>query len=332
MIYETFISPTERPTTSLAIKRALLSFDKVHVADPQDRDYFPPQAFAIAMGMPPIFGFNMGPVRPLGKVPGYDAAFDQTMSEVDRARREGLVDIVASYDRTTSDQFTLGAVLLGDYPLNPNFLLWAYRTIGRDNDVLTSAIADDRALFDLPDEMIGTLGLANCRADGGINDDPALPVLVGSLAREHLRETLSNIARARVASVIKSIGLCVSKKMIPFFDDAPYGAVAGRIAARANDVIDRVSEHDPLWAGRAQVLRIAHEEYIDDEILQRMPIDHVLQLRTKAWGEQASAREEMLWLSFQRSYQTNRSSRTQRGSELLHIARGRKTSNVSGLT
>jgi hypothetical protein len=112
LIYETFISPTEAPNTARELKRALLTFDKVHIADPRDRDFFPPQAFAIAMGMPPIFGFNMGPVRPLGKIPGYDNAFDRLMDEIDIARRQGLVDVISSYDLKTSEQATLGAVLL----------------------------------------------------------------------------------------------------------------------------------------------------------------------------------------------------------------------------
>ena len=55
----------------LEIKRALLTFDKVYLADPDDRELFPPQAFMTAIGMPPIMGISVGPVRPIGKLPGY---------------------------------------------------------------------------------------------------------------------------------------------------------------------------------------------------------------------------------------------------------------------
>ena len=41
MIYEAFVAPTESPNTALEIKRALLTFDKVYIADPDDRDLFP---------------------------------------------------------------------------------------------------------------------------------------------------------------------------------------------------------------------------------------------------------------------------------------------------
>ncbi|WP_206526181.1 hypothetical protein, partial [Mesorhizobium sp. M7A.F.Ca.MR.148.00.0.0] len=102
MIYETLFSPTEYVPSSLELKRALLTFDRVLLFDPDDRDFFPPQAFTIAMGMPPIFGMNIGPVKPLGKAPGYDDAFQRLLDEFSVAGRQGLVDVVSSYDRSSS--------------------------------------------------------------------------------------------------------------------------------------------------------------------------------------------------------------------------------------
>jgi hypothetical protein len=294
MIYEAFVAPKERPNSRLEIKRALLAFDKIYLPDPGDRDLFPPQAFMMAIGMPPIMGINTGPVRPLGKTRDYDNTFDKLISEIDIARRQGLIEVVSSYDRSTSDKATIGAVLLGNYPLNPQFMLGAYRNICREDDMLKLAIAGDNELLGLPDDEIRSMEVDHCRADGGINADPALPPLEGNLSRKELRIPLSNIARARLGSVIKTIGFCVSKKMIPCFGDASYCAIANKIAHRANDVIDRVAATDPFWASRAEVLRVAHEEYIDEEILDRMSVDDVLKLRTSAWGQQANAREEML--------------------------------------
>lgn len=294
MIYETFIAPTERPTSSLDIKRALLTFDKVNIADPDDRDFFPPQAFIAAMGMPPIVGVNFGPVRPLGKTKDYDSCFDQLMSEIDVARRQGLIDVVPSYDRSTSKQVTFGGVFLGGYPLNPKFLLWAYRNFLRDGVALKLAIEGDAQLFAENEDAIRAIEVAGCAADGSIYDDPALPLLDGMFSRENLRGAYSNIGRARVAAVIKSIGFCASKNLVPFFGDARQGAIARLIAVRANDVIDKVAEIDPSWANRTEVLKVAHEEYIDDEVLKGMSIDDVLRLRTRVWGQQAEARDGLL--------------------------------------
>jgi len=52
MIYEAFLAPTENPSSAVEIKRALLTFDKVYISDPGDRDLFPPQAFATNFNAP----------------------------------------------------------------------------------------------------------------------------------------------------------------------------------------------------------------------------------------------------------------------------------------
>ena len=121
-----------------------------------------------------------------------------------------------------------------------------------------------------------------------------MSLLEGDLLRETLRAPLSSIARARLASVIKSIGFCAAKQMVPYFGQPSFASLAGRIALRANDVVDLVSAHDAFFASRTEVLRVAHEEYIDETILEKMSVDDIIALRTTAWGEQATARDEML--------------------------------------
>ena len=206
MIRSAYLAPSEIPITDLQVKRALLTYDRVLIADPNDRDLFPPQAFLMAMGLPPFMGMNVGPVRPLAKSADYDRRFDQLIEQIDPARRQGLVDIISSYDLTTSSQTTMGAVLTGGYPLNPQLLLWAFRSIAREQSVLNAALEGDDQLMGLPDEQIEALSVGPAKADGGINDDPALPLLERSLARDHLRESLTLIARGRIAATMKSIG------------------------------------------------------------------------------------------------------------------------------
>ncbi|MER9814677.1 hypothetical protein [Mesorhizobium sp. M0129] len=293
MIYETVIAPTERVPTSLELKRALLTFDRVVLFDPDDRDFFPPQAFMIAMGMPPLLGINTGPVKPLGKAPGYDDAFQQILDEFSVAGRQGLVDVISSYDRSSSNSATIGAVQMGGYPLNPRFLLWAFRNIARDEDVVSIALEGDNWLFSLPKEVVQELAVQSA-ADGGINADPAIAPIQRPLNREGLREEYSRIGRARIASAMKTIGFCASRSMVPFFGQASTGNIANRIASRATSVMDKVTEFDPFWATRSQVMRIGHSEYIDETVLAAMPVDQVLKMRTRAWGHQAAARDEML--------------------------------------
>lgn len=288
------MSPAEAPIRSVDVKRALLTYDRVYIADPGDRDLIPPQSFMMALGLPPIMGFNAGPVRPLGKSPGYDDTFDQLMDELRVARRDGCVEVVSTYDLTTTGQTTIGAVLMGHYPLNPQFMLWSYRSVAREADVLRAAIEGDQRLMSLTDDQIVELSISQASADGGINDDPALPLLDGPLSREHLRGALTLIARGRIASTMKSIGYCASKDLVPVFGNGNSDALVRGFAARATQVIDRVGEEDAYWVNRRRALEIAHEEYIDDTVLSSMRIDDVLRLRSTVWGDQAKARDELL--------------------------------------
>jgi hypothetical protein len=75
MIYEALIAPHERSLTLREVKRALLTYDKVILIDPADRDMMPGNSFMSAiMGMP-LFGMDIGPIRPMGKTLGYDEQF-----------------------------------------------------------------------------------------------------------------------------------------------------------------------------------------------------------------------------------------------------------------
>ena len=298
-MYQTFIAPTETPPNSLAIKRALLTYDKVILSDPGDRDYFPPQLFMQAMssglGVPGLpIGMNCGPVCPLGKVNSYDETFDQLMNEIDYARREGIVDVVSTYDRSTDQGITIGSVPTGGYPLNSAFLLWAYRNIARDQAALSAAISDDPLISIEDAELLVSIGGEHAGADWKIQNDPALPLLDAELGRPELREALSRIARSRIASVMKTIGYCTSKDVVPTFWNRNYSTIASHMASRTSKVIDIVSDGDPHLILKNRVLELVHGEYVNDKILAQLSIDEVLRLRTNAWGEQAEARDDLL--------------------------------------
>jgi hypothetical protein len=295
VIRSAYIAPTEFAPSSIDVKRALLTYDRVYLSDPADRDLIPPQSFmAAATGMPAIIGFNMGAVRPLGKSKQYDDEFDQLMDELRIAHRDGCVEVVSTYDLRSSSQFSLGGIIMGDYPLNPQVILWAYRTIAREPSVLTGAIAGDEQLMALSDEQIDDLGVVEARGDISINNDPALPMLESPLSRERLRQKFTLIARARVASTIKSIGYCASKDLVPIFRGRNYNGLIKTFIDRANQTLDCVAGEDSHWNHRQRVLDIAHEEYVDENVLSRMSVNDVLALRSRAWGKQAEARDDFL--------------------------------------
>ena len=122
MIYEALLAPHESPITLREIKRALLTYDKLILIDPDDRDMMPSNAFmSTIMGMP-LFGIDIGPIRPMGKTSEYDEEFAKTLDICQRATKEGLIKVRSTYTKQAAGQFTLGAVLTGGYPLNTQFV------------------------------------------------------------------------------------------------------------------------------------------------------------------------------------------------------------------
>jgi hypothetical protein len=70
--------------------------------------------------------------------------------------------------------------------------------------------------------------------------------------------------------------------------------LASEIVGRATRYIDENAGDDEFWCNRERVLRVVHEEYVDDKILDQLSVEDVLKLRTVPWGEQAEAREELM--------------------------------------
>lgn len=111
------IIPSEFCTTSLEVKRALLTYDQVKIIDPAERDIMPPQAQIAAIIGIPIIGMNMGPINEIGKVANYDNDFDKLVEEVLPAINQNIVQVIRTYPE--SNAMTIGGIDLGSYPLHP---------------------------------------------------------------------------------------------------------------------------------------------------------------------------------------------------------------------
>jgi hypothetical protein len=207
------------------------------------------------------------------------------------ARKNGVLDVISSYAH--DNRFTIGTVLMGDYPLNPRMMLAIYRTLARDNEFLITAIQND-GILKKDTDYLQAITVSNCPADGSINNDPGTPLINGDMSRPELRAELTNIARARLSATIKTIGYCAAKELVPFFSNLFQHSLSRKIVANANRVIDEVGTEDEHWINRSLALRVAHEEYLDENVLDQMSIGDILRLRTKAWGEQADARDGLM--------------------------------------
>lgn len=286
------MAPGESPTRLQDVKRALLTFDRVYLSDPNDRDLIPPQLFLSAVGAPPLIssfmGFNGGPVRPLGKIPSYDDEFDDLLTHLRPAISDGLVEVVSSYDLQSSQKNTIGKVFTGDFPLNERFLLSAFQASAKEQSLLSAALYGDSAISIATDDLISSIAVTDT-----LGDSSDMPLLHGTLSRDHLRKELTAVARARIGATIKAIGYCASKNIVPIFNGYSYNNIASQLASKAADVIDKVGEADPYWVNRRRALDIAHEEYLEMTTLDAMTVNDVLSLRSKAWGRHAEVRDDL---------------------------------------
>lgn len=295
MIYNALIVPTERPSTLREIKRALLTYDQILLVDPSDRDLFPPQAFFSALMGMPLFGMNMGPVRAMGKLIGYDSNFEKIIDECKLAISQNSIKIISTYNSSDSESVTIGGVPLGGYPLNIQAVFGFYRALASSQDLLTDVIGHD--ISALRHELLVSQDIASAGgADFSINDIPALPI-ASIVANDSLAEPLTQIARARIAAIIKYSGFCEAKNLVPIFGASFYIRALERILCRAQEFLDAGSAGNQFH--RSRVLSLAHEEFLVDERLDTLSIEDVLRLRTAAWGRQAASRERLFEAIFE---------------------------------
>ena len=122
MIYESLIAPHENPASLRDIKRALLTYEKVKIIDPNDRDIMPSTAFMSTLIGFPIIGMDMGPIRPMGKVLWYDDVFQKVVDDSKAAFKQDLIEIISTYKQEETKRLTIGGVATGGYPLNTKFI------------------------------------------------------------------------------------------------------------------------------------------------------------------------------------------------------------------
>lgn len=282
MIYETLLVPKETPPTLRELKRALLTYDKVVLIDPDDRDVIPSNAFMSSIMGITLFGFDTGPVRPMGKTLDYDEQFSKTLEAAQDAVSEGLIEVKSTYQKEAAGTFTIGALHTGGYPLNTQFVFWLYRAMASDAEFLIDAVRSDSVNLVRTLEISPQLALAG-GGDGSINDIPALPQLDIPGIIGDARSALTNIARSRLASFVKYAGYCEAKTLIPMFSSGAYGAIAQRLLNNAIKVLAG-DDDDRFWSKRNHVLELCHEEYLVDQRLDGLSIREVMRLRTNAWG------------------------------------------------
>src|SRR6185312_6295538 len=127
--YDALLIPRERPPDLREIKKALLTFDRVFLFEPQDRDVIPPAAFMMAAsgGLMPI-ALPANAVLPLGKAPGFDDEFEAVSAAIDFGKAEGVIETIVP-PPDLAGRLIIGSIPLGPDTPNPSFVLSVLRHV-----------------------------------------------------------------------------------------------------------------------------------------------------------------------------------------------------------
>ena len=116
------IVPTETPYDYNTIKRALLTYDKVQLFSPNDRDFIPPKSYLNVFsqwsgGVSFPVNIPVGSILPLGKVENYDYSFERLLDDFASAVKQGALEVLSTTGK--QNDFTIGFEALPEEHPNP---------------------------------------------------------------------------------------------------------------------------------------------------------------------------------------------------------------------
>lgn len=286
--------PTEKPPTQLELKRALLSFDDVHLLDPDDRDMMDPASFMNAMsgGMMPVFmGAEDGKALPLPKTASFNDEFAQTIEAFDRGGSASSVVIKPKPNFFKG--FGIGAVPTPPGWPSPAWTLQTFRALAANADFLKASAASLAPWQDSLEEL-RDLRSANPQALMNSNVLPSVASLGWAPPGED-SELLNYVAAARLGAFVKTLGLCAVQGCQPFTTDPGMGAVLRLVA----EELQRASGSRPDVEGGltlhiSLVQSVFLEEVLDHSALNEASVADVVRLRTRAWGKAQQERKRFL--------------------------------------
>ncbi|MAL99801.1 MAG: hypothetical protein CL583_15275 [Alteromonadaceae bacterium] len=298
MPLDTLVFPEESPTPDLAIKRALLTYNKVFLVEPSECDVMPPELMFQAMmppGFPP-FGptINTGnPVCPIIRHHDYENNFDRMIERFKPAIQAGALEVISTYKETIKP----GVVAIGGlpntgYPLHPGGVLRLLRALGSNQTLLREALGTwgvNRELIEAASEV--RTGTASFK----INDSEALPPLDLPPAYDSNRHALTRIAMGRIASVIKYYGFCDSKQLVPFIHSPATSHFMSVLMMRSNRAIAKATEDstDTPWQRISSLQNVILTEAIDMDKVNAASVREVIRARTSGWGKAGDKRDKV---------------------------------------
>jgi hypothetical protein len=294
--FNALLIPRERPPDLNELKKALLSFDRVYLFEPTDREVIPPAMFMMAAsgGMMPI-GFHNQAVMPLGKAPGFDEEFEAVSAAVEFGKAEGVIATVVP-PPDLSGQFIIGNIPVGPDTPNSAFVLGVLRHLATNQEILNDAVAAAYSLSGLSDKEIDALAPAGM-GHNEINTLPSPVAYGGQVPSEELRTAVTRLARARLGSVVRSLATAHNKSLYPIADDEGLAAVVQRMVSRVEGM-ERNTALGPddrtLLDRLGRLHGVVVEESVEGATLATISLEDILRFRDKAWGASQEHRNRLL--------------------------------------
>lgn len=292
MIENSLIIPTESPYDANSLKRALLTYDKVYLFSPDDRDIIPSNVYMqLTTGMP--MGMPMGPVRPLGKTENYNDSFEKLIKEFHPAIKQGSLEILSRPNEHQT--MTIGAAPLPKDSPPPDFVFGNYRNIisspefistvsrGIDNDILTRT----KSLEDLAPSGQEDKSFELFINGEKVNQNYRKAIYDGFCSSEEERLILTRICHARIGFLMKSIGYCETKGISAFTTDPGLAGTIQLLERNYSKIVTDVQEGQKpleLLNNLQKLENLVFSEYIDRSKLDDLTPKELLKLRTKSWG------------------------------------------------
>lgn len=303
MIANSIILPTEQPTDIHEIKRALLTYDKVYIPSPDDRELLPPNTYQNALfaslGFPTMpMGVPDGPIKPLGKTDNYDQQFELVLKECKEALDQGSIEILEApkYHETVT---ILAAPVPDDTP-NPFFTYINYRRIS-ENPEFVSLMSKGLEKIDLSKikDVSKLIPTGRESEEQSVNDTkrPAKAILDLPNLEKDKSLLLSQMCHTRIGSLVKYLGYSFIKQLHPFTTDVGYANVISKLEYNFIGAVETIESNEELLKKQKRLSALHNlivSEYIDPNQLDSMTVKQILTQRTKAWGKTQEGRSKLI--------------------------------------
>ncbi|HET6558369.1 MAG TPA: hypothetical protein VFG54_13710 [Prolixibacteraceae bacterium] len=304
MIANSLILPTEQSIDIHDIKRALLTYDKIYIPSPDDRELLPPNTYQNALmaslGFPTMpMGIPDGPIKPLGKTENYDEIFEKVINECKDAISQGSIEILGTpqYEESIT---ILGAPIPEDTP-NPFFTYMNYRQISENPEFvqLMSKGLEKLNLNNVKDisKLIPSGRESEEQSINDIKRPPKALLNIEGVDKDSI-QVLSNLCHTRIGTLVKYLGYSFNKQLHPFTSDLGYANVISKLEFNFIGTIDSIQSDEELLKKQKRLATLHNlivSEYIDPVKIDNLKINQILKQRTKAWGKTQENRSKLIF-------------------------------------